>query len=321
MRLLLGIATLSLTAAAQDYFPLHVGNQWIYRTGGTASGTVLALDIPRSADFKGNRYYLLRGLPQKDYWLRTDDDGRLLAYDPDQDKESVWYAFRAPMGEVYETALPYCCGRAMIRTRSAGYRGPVGELENLLEITYPGVFQVGLERELFLPYVGMIYRGQNTGGPTFASYDLIYARTGGVTVVAAPEVSFSLTLDKSVYWLNLMPPFDPRNPTLFLTARLTLRATHEPPLVLTFPSGQSFDLELRNEKGDVVYRWSEGKAFTLAIRTVIFGAETNWPVLVRLVGKDDRPLPEGKYVAEGWLTTMGPRAYSASVGFEIRHAQ
>lgn len=316
--LILGWAVLS-HAAQPDYFPLHVGNQWVYRARGTRGDTALVLEITRTGVFNGRTYWLLQGFPERDYWLRMDDNGNLLAYDPGRDQEEIWYAFHAPEGEVYRTSLPgNCCGRAVVSSRKTKYRGPIGEVDNALEIGYPGVFQVGIERELFLPYIGMVHRTQNTGGPSFAAYDLVYSRTGGVTVIAAQEFGFGLTLDHSVYTADLMPPIDPSRAVPLLTARLTLRNTSVP-ISLTFPSGQTYDLVIRNEQGEVVYRWSEGKFFILAIRTETIGpGEKNWVILVRL-GDDGKPWPQGKYTAEAWLTTAGPKTFAASVGFEIRH--
>jgi hypothetical protein len=48
--------------------------------------------------------------------------------------------------------------------------------------------------------------------------------------------------------------------------RLTLRSTHPDPITLHFPSGQSFDLKIYDEAGEIVYTWSAGKFFTLIIR-------------------------------------------------------
>ncbi len=306
-------------AAHPDYFPLHVGNQWVYRGSGTRGESTLVLEITRTAEFNGRVYWLLHGLPGADYWLRMDDAGTLWAYNPDRSSEEVWYAFQASEGQPYTTAVPgNCCGRGMVSSRKAAYKGPIGEVDYALEVRYPGVFQVGLDREVFLPYIGMVHRTQATGGPTYATYDLIYSRTGGVTVIAEPELSFGLTLDQSLYTANLMPPVDPQRSVPLLTARLTLRNTTPHPVQLTFPSGQTYDLVIRNEKGEVVYRWSDGKFFTMAIRNESFSGEKNWVITVRL-GAEGKPWPPGKYVAEGWLTATAPRSFSASVGFEIRH--
>ncbi len=58
----------------------------------------------------------------------------------------------------------------------------------------------------------------------------------------------------------------------------------------------------------------------MAIREETFGpGEKDFVVQVRLGSKDGKPFPQGKYIAEGWLTTMGAKACAASVGFEIRY--
>jgi hypothetical protein len=115
-----------------------------------------------------------------------------------------------------------------------------------------------------------------------------------------------------------MPPVDPGTAAPVANVRITLRNTAQP-VTLTFPTGQTFDFAIRTEKGDTLYRWSDGKAFTQAVRTEVFGpGEKNFPIQVRLNGPDKKPLPQGHYVAEGWLTTMGTRVFVASLGFEIR---
>lgn len=303
-----------------DYFPLHVGNQWVYRTGGTRGGDPLTLAITRTAEFGGQSYSLLDGWPRGPYWLRQDADGRVWNYDTTAQREQLWYAFQTPIGRVYEESLPWCCGRAEVVSRNAKYEGPIGEAGNALELRYPGVFQVGLDRELFLPYIGLLHRLENTGGPTVAFYDLVYARVGGVTVLAEKKVSFRLSLDRSVYVANLQPPVDPRRAVPRMTARLTLRNTQSEPLTLDFPSSQIYDLAIRNEKGEGVYQWSSNLGFVQVLQTTEIGpGEKNWVITVPLAREAGRPLPPGKYTAEAWLTTVGERQYSAKTAFQIQH--
>jgi intracellular proteinase inhibitor BsuPI len=306
--------------AGPDYFPLQVGNQWIYRGSGIRAAETITLEVTQAGEFDSQTYYLLEGLGESDHWLRMGEDGALLRYDPEKRQEEVWYRFGAPDGEKYNTTLPgVCCGSAEIANSKAEYHGPVGWFDYGLEVRYPGTFQVGIDREVFLPYVGLVYRGQGTGGPGYAHYDLIYARLGGVTHVSEPELSFGLTLDRALYTIDLMPSPEPRKAPN-LTARLTLRNTGLEPAMLVFPSGQDFDLLLRNDKGEVVYQWSAGKFFPEAIRRVPFGpGEKNFALSVPLTDKEGKPLTAGRYVAEAWLATQ-PRSFDASVAFEIIHA-
>ncbi len=294
--------------AQPDYFPLQAGNQWIYRS---SAGDVMALEVVGTGDFQGRRYCLLQGHPGGDAWLRRDENGSIVAYDPARGFEQVWYAFLNPVGQPYQTFLPGTSNSPAVVTSSETlYWGPIGWHNRALEIRYPGVFQVGITRELFMPYIGLVHREQNIGGPAVARWDLIYMRSGGVTYVAEESVSFGLTLDRYVY---------PASGEI--VARLTLRNHRWAPLEVMFPTTQVYDFVLRNEKGEVVYRWSEGRGFAEVLRRETHGyGERNYPLLVPLRDQAGRSLPAGRYTAEAWLAAMQPRAYSATAGFEIAAA-
>jgi hypothetical protein len=106
-----------------------------------------------------------------------------------------------------------------------------------------------------------------------------------------------------------------------MNLRMTLRNWTGAPLPLTFPSGQSYDVVIRNAREEVAYRWSDGKAFIQVFRQerLAPGQERNYVVTVRLADKEARPLPQGRYTAEAWLATEGGKRYAATVGFEIQH--
>ncbi len=308
-RLLLAALLLVPAASAQlDYLPLQVGNQWIYRS---SAGGIMQWEVTRSAEFQGRLYYLLQGHPGGDAWLRRDENGSVQAYDPGRAQEQVWWAFLNPLGQTYVTFVPGSnTSPALVSSTKALYWGPIGWFNWALEIQYPGIFQVGIYRELFLPYVGLVHREQGGGGPSLIAWDLIYLRSGGVTYVTEQNVTFGLTLDRYSY----RTPAD-------MVARFTLRNYQWDPLKLDFPSGQIYDFTLANDKGDIVYRWSEGRAFPQVVHTETYEfGERNYAVLVPLSDKASRPLPPGKYVAQAWLTTTPPESFRASAGFEITAA-
>ncbi|MFN0171229.1 MAG: BsuPI-related putative proteinase inhibitor [Bryobacteraceae bacterium] len=302
-------------AAVPDYFPLAIGNVWIYRitgVGATPESPVWTIEVKSAETRNGLTYHRVTGY-RDPYLLRSGEEGTVYSWDEKEQREVVWYRFGAGVGEDYPTSVPYCCGRARISSKTATVEVPVGSFDSALELRYPGVFQVGIEGEWFLPWIGLLKRTVNTGGPSFRSGELIYARLGGVTVVSAPQAAFSLTLDRAVYVL----PREDRVAPPVMTARLSLLHTQPEPLRLVFPSGQTFDFVIRNSKGDEVYRWSEGKAFTLALRNETVSGEKNEVVAVRLITKENSLLPPGEYTAEGWLTTIGTPVYKASVGFRV----
>jgi hypothetical protein len=308
-------------AANPDYFPLHPGNQWVYRCSGLCGEPLLVAGVTRADYIAGRWYSVFQGFGGREAFLRQDDDGAVWALDRTTGRESRWYSFFTPVGQGYDTSIDPCTRRATIASRNNRYEGPAGVFPETLQIIYPpgACMDAGLTEEVFHRWTGLMRRTETSiGGPR--TYDLIYARTAGVTVVSQAELHFSLTLDKPLYTVNLMPPVDPVASIPRFTARLTLRNTTDKPVTLDFTSGQRYDLEIKDEKGAVVYRWSDGRAFTLALgRETVGPGEKNYVVLERLVGKDGTPLPQGKYTAEAWITNSTPQGFRASVGFEVRH--
>lgn len=296
------LSPLLAPAQAPDYFPLQLGNQWVYRVSGVAAGSPLVVEVADQQTVGGNVYFVLRGFSNRSLLVRESDDGTLLLYDPAAQQERVWVRFGAAEGESFASAIDPCSAQATLTSRAAHYEGPVGVFDDALEVRYSvHCADAGFERELFLPWVGLARRTEFTlGGPR--SYDLIYAELGGVTYVTEPQVSFSLAL-------SVQPSQ--------LTARITLRNTQAVPLPLEFPSSQDFDLVLWNQAGDEVYRWSADKVFLAVIRNTSFSGEKNWAVVIPLADAQGHPFPPGRYVAEANLATSSPDQYVARAAFQI----
>jgi hypothetical protein len=219
------------------------------------------------------------------------------------------YAFGLAEGEEFRTSIHGCNPSARIDSKAARYEGPSGVYSNAIHLAYTNTCNyAGLFDETFLPGIGMVQRGDTAVGQF--QYNLVYARVGA-TVIAGPEVAFGLALDKTVY---VSTP-----PAPLMVARLTMRVTQSEALRLVFPSGQIYELVIRRENGDIVYRWSDGRAFTALVQEIAFGpVEKNWAIAVELGDVNGNPFPPGRYVAEAWLTTQGPAAYSARIAFEVR---
>jgi hypothetical protein len=278
-----------LVAAQPDYFPLRPGNQWTYRA--SRFGNSFTLEILEAGTEAPAGYSLVRGFPGGDVWLRMSDEGTLYAWNPRTGSEAVWAAFGSAAGEPYSTSIDPCSKTGVIRSKAAKAEIPIGQFDNALAISYPptGCADAGLTSEMYLPYVGLVQRTTTTfAGPVV--YDLVYARLNdGLTIITAPEQSFTLGLDNVTY-----------SPGAMATARLTVRNTMPTPLRLTFPSGQRYDVIVRNEKGDVVYQWSDGKAFTMVFGTMDVTGERTWLVTFPVPGK------AGRYEVEAWLATPSP---------------
>lgn len=310
--LILGIAIAPLAAADADFFPLQVGNQWIYQTSTRFfNGPANVVGVTGMKAFGNTSYFVVEGLNPEPLYLRSDEAGIVYAYDANTGGEAQYAAFNTPVGASYRTVVDPCNSTANVKSRSAKVTTPIGDFEGAFNVEYPAAncADAGIGQDYFVPYIGLVKReGVTIAGPR--AMELVYARIGGVTVLSAPELSFSLSIDRPVYDVNGIPT---------LNARLSLRNTHSQPIDLTFPSGQRFDLVVRNAAGVQMGTWSANKSFIAAVGTEKVGpGERNWTAQFPLQDGQNKRLPAGKYTIEGFLTVQGdPSPYAARVGFEI----
>src|SRR4030095_2970399 len=139
-----------------DYFPLQVGNQWVYQVA--PRGQPVVMEVLRSDVFNENTYYLTRNFLNADTWLRTRDDRTLVSYNPDTKEESPLVMFEAAEGSAYRTSIDPCSSTAKVISRNLKTRLQIGEFDNALAIDYPPGFcaDAGLENEQYLPNVGLV---------------------------------------------------------------------------------------------------------------------------------------------------------------------
>lgn len=318
----IAITTLSffgvcLYAQQPGYFPLDTGNQWVYRSSSLGAERSWKLEVTGMESRDGLEYAVVEGFPAGKRWLRHTSDNKIFALDPETGKESLWYDFAAE-GSQWNSGQDQCSPNAMVSSVKRDYRGPIGEFNTALTVRYlPGpCADAGLSEDVFLPGVGLVSRSVTSfTGPR--TWDLVFCRLGTSTVISEPAVSFTLSLDRGVYRFNSASA-QPRDMTPVLHARLTLRNSTTDPLPLEFGSGQTYDLVIRDSDNEEVYRWSEGRAFTMVFRSEQFTGEANWVESVRLAGADGKVFPTGHYVAEAWLTTTGEQRFASSAKFEIR---
>ena len=313
-------------SAQTVWMPLDQGNVWVYRAASdravNRAPATFEVRVEKTAEFATGTFALVKGFPQGDVWLRNAD-GRLMMWDEKAGKELVWLDTAAKEGAVSDSGTDACSTTSMVESREAKYSGPLGDFTYALHIKYPPgkCMDAGLESDYLLPWVGIVSRTSlSLAGPR--RFDLVYARLGTATVLSPPELAFSLSIDRHEFWANLMPPVDPRSAVPSLNARMVLRNTTGKPVTLRFASGQEFEMVLWNEKGEQVWHWSDGKAFTQAAHGLtLTRGDRVWAETIRLGDADSgRPMPAGRYVLECWLTSTAGRTFTASVPLVLGHA-
>lgn len=310
---------LIMKAAAQvpEYLPLAPGNQWVYSPSGL--GAPLTAEVVRSEQFGDQTYYLLRGLPPADLWLRRLDNGAYVAYDPETKKERPWLDFSAADGVEFPTTAHPCSTTAVIKDRSYHGRFEVGEFSNVAFVQYAaGVCaDAGFNSDFFLPYVGLLQRTETTiAGPR--TWSLVYARINDTLVVTAPEVAAGLSIDKAVYESVDVPLPGRGRAASTVRARFSIRNFGGQPLEIVFPTGQTYEFVLRDESGKTLWRWSDGQTFTQALHSESIQGEKNWAVFVPLYDNKGNIFPAGRYTLEAYLATGSEPRWRAQVAFEHR---
>lgn len=291
MKQIVFLALLSLVGLgplAADPFPLVAGSAWVYRN---ASGSeLMTIRVGAAAERGGLVFHRLEGYGRAPMWVRQASPKVYTNWDEGRGEEAVLWRFD---GEDF-TAQGNDCGQAgALSPSGTAYRGPIGYFEQVLRIDYrPGrCADAGLTREVFGPWLGLIERRETTvaGERTLS---LVYAQIGGMTYVQEPSLQFSLSVALTEGRVQ---------------ARMILHNRDGREIVLRFASGQEFDYVIRDEKGQVVYRWAEDKFFTQAEVTRRIEGEAIWQAAMPVGG-----LKRGMYSVEGLLVNVDGQRFSAT---------
>ncbi len=95
---------------------------------------------------------------------------------------------------------------------------------------------------------------------------------------------------------------------------LRLSTSPSQSLALSFRTSQEYDVALRNERGETLYLWSQGKAFLQALHGRVVRGDLEYTVELPLA----QPLQQGTYTIEGWLTSgVSQHEFSAVLGFDV----
>jgi hypothetical protein len=134
------------------------------------------------------------------------------------------------------------------------------------------------------------------------------------------RIAFEVSADRLEYVYNLMPPLPPTIPGPTVRARIRLENESSEELRLDFPTSQRFDFLLEDERGAVVFRWSDGKVFLPVLgREIVKPGETlTYEAAFSLPDSTRGLLPAGRYALKGILVAETP--FSGALPVRIVHA-
>jgi hypothetical protein len=290
--------TLGASLYAANYMPLAPGNKWTYQN--SATGGSFTVEVGNTEVLLNDHVYnTLTGFTPAKLLVRINEFGNLVYWDSDLNQDLLLTSFEIAGGARFFARQRICPEEdGQVQDKPGVHDGPAGPW-SALEITYItfNCADVGDVLEQYVDNIGMVRRvEQSFAGPR--TYDLVYARVGSQVITAGNSGSFSVTVT---------PGHD--SGTWDATLRVDLRGGS--PLTLTFPSGQEYDLRLRDSDGTTLWTWSADKVFPQVVhqRDVSrYSATVTVPF--------PPSIPEGVhvYTLEAWLTSEkdGPQFAAAA---------
>jgi hypothetical protein len=273
MRTLFSIMLGAATLCGAEFFPLQPGNEWTYRSETGDTTTTIRVGTTPLATQDGRLFHRVIGYTAQPLWVRAGQDNNLYFYDEESGQDRLLTNFSSEFTAEFRnctaTGKPERGG--VIRYRSS-------------------CADAGLEREVYQANIGMVERTeQSIAGPK--TMKLVAAKVGQWTLGGQ---------DGSLFQVQLA-----RKDAATLTVTMRLNAGPAPFRVV-FPTGQTYEVELRDPDGELVWRWSEGQAFVQVQREVeVTDAGLRYSVDIPLALQLPRPWKDGVYKVEAWLTS-GP---------------
>lgn len=285
--------------SATNFFPLGQGNRWTLKAENGAE-----LEIRTGMQFLqhgGEFYWWVSGFDSRPYWMRMTADQELMTLVVEEEAMALARRF-GPPGSHFTTQFAGCPAFAQVSEKRVEWVSNGRSLQALQVLYEGGCPDNSLAEELYVENVGLVKRVVNTLiGPV--SYHLKEAVVGNLvfrdqsgTTVDLSTPNTRLTLDGT---------------KLSVPVQLRLATRGAEPLRLRFIDGQRYDFVLRNERGEAVWRWSDGKVFIQAASEERV-TDKSWSEVLEMTV----PGP-GEYRLEGRLTTVGDPIVAAAVTIRV----
>jgi hypothetical protein len=314
-----------------SYFPLRVGNEWVYAVASQVERSEWRAAVTgRKVAANGAAYFELAGYFGPTRLVRSGMRSTVSEFNPDGDRDNLWYLLGAPVGTSWELVLEPlptlgpvadCVGgsKALLASRTEVVRVPAGEFRDVVRVDYRApCVDAGLASEYFAPGLGLVKRVEQTfAGPRVS--ELLRARVGDAELPRLPYAS-ALELDSPHYVNNLMPIIGP-DALPVLRGAYVLRNRTPLPVELVFSGCKSVSVRVLNEAGEVVARGRGDDGGCCACDNVFRFTLANdvlaLPFAFRLATPEGRPLADGRYSVEATLDALELGAVRASASAPI----
>lgn len=278
-----------LGASGPSLLPLEPGNSWTYRATVTGETRTITVGLPLAmAD--GRVFYHLRGYAGRPLWVREDKSGSLLYLDEETREDRILTSFER--GDFWAEAPFRTCAR---QSRVTGERRG-----RALVVEYRGFdcADAGIVEEQYEENIGMTRRTEQTiAGPR--AFTLESARVGRIVIEPYGTGRFQVEAHGMGDRLRVA---------------LRLSTGSSAPFTLRFPSGQRYEILVRNHEGKLLWRWSDGRFFAQAAEELVVAGQLIIEETIPFADVFGPTLEPGEYFVEGFV--LGG-AYAATTSFTI----
>ena len=297
-----------------SYFPLQVGNQWVYevREPAVDTSTRVVSVTEQITGTDGLPYFALEGYFGPRRLVRSLRNGTVSELNPGGDLNHLWYLLQAPVGAHWTLTLgdpsfpPPCVGGATVTvaSRTDTVRVQAGEFRNVVRLQYSTpCLQTGIQAEWFAPGIGLIKR-EDVKGPAVRTLELVAANLGN-PLLPRPAYGASLFLDRPLYVQNLMPTTNPELALAVVDATFVLSNWTGIPAELIFDGCRSATFAVVDAEGKELIRVRGDDGGCCACATpqnlVFLRGSFVLRAKIRLELEDGTPLPSGHYAV---VTTL-----------------
>ncbi len=291
------ISATGFAESAPDFFRLEPGSVREYRAQTSTDSFTIRVGT-MGIMHNEHVHYAVTGYGKDTLLIHRDDrTGALYYLNQDTEQDTLLTSIEQGPGWFQANQRP--CDQEGHAEGLVPYLGPSGEFANALAIRYRsyGCADTGIESERYVENLGMVQRTfQTFAGPVH--YDLVHASIGPMLVTEQPGTTFSVGVRRTSL------------PRVIVDLRWNAPAQGAE---LEMPTSQEYEVVLRNAKGDILWRWSDGQFFlqqprTRTVRHLSYDVEVPLQFYGILLNK-------GVYTVEAWLTTVQERRYAGSVSF------
>ncbi|AKE52476.1 BsuPI-related putative proteinase inhibitor [Kangiella geojedonensis] len=283
-KITLGLATMLSGAVSADNFVMTSPTD--YRSYKSSQGEVISVGLMETMGANWKQYSSYFG--QENQWLWVSHDGNRVYWLNESQQLDLLFDGDDPVGTEYQVRIDGCTDRAVLAGKEANLSSSAGDFNDLVKLDFTGYcFDAGLKSAWFAPGIGLVKWAQDSVLGV-VEFELEHAKVDRMTLPNQNGIELSAQFPAETVMLNQQKNVE---------TSITLINHSDQTLTLDFTSGQTFEIYLYDDQGELVSLWSSDMMFTQALHSMDIkpGAAERFGGELELKDLDGQPLDIGSY--------------------------